>query len=125
MNKGDNFISFEPAFVTTCYSLAEGWVYDAPLPEYPARIEGMYMSWAMKYIITLDQQIKVTGFGLVFNQHCTGKSRMSKGPYLAQIFKQLLAKYGEHKLDGFNSFVEQSDGQRSDGTRTPASFDLV
>ena len=46
MDKGDNFISFEPAFVTTCYSLAEGWVYGAPLPEDPARIEGMYMSWA-------------------------------------------------------------------------------
>ena len=46
MDKGDNFISFGPAFLAFCYSLAEGWVYDAPLPEDPARIEGMYMSWA-------------------------------------------------------------------------------
>ena len=32
--------------MTTCYSLAQGWVYGAPLPEDPARIEGMYMSCA-------------------------------------------------------------------------------
>ena len=113
MDKGDNLIFVEPPFVTTCYSLAEGWVYDAPLPEDPARIEGMYMSWAMKYSITLDQQIKVTGFGLVFNQFCTDKSRLSKGPYLAHIFKQLLAKLGEKQLDGLNSFVEQADGHSS------------
>ena len=108
MDKGDNFISFEPAFLPFCYSLAEGWVYDAPLPEDPSKMEGMYMSWAMKYIITLDQQIKVTGFGLVFNQHCTGQSRWSKGPYLAKIFRELLAKLGELKLQGFNSFVATS-----------------
>ena len=30
MDKGDNLISFEPPFVTTCYGLAPGWVYDAP-----------------------------------------------------------------------------------------------
>ena len=113
MDKGDNLISFEPPFVTTCYSLSPGWVYDAPLPDDPTRIEGMYMSWAMKYIITLDQQIMVTGFGLVFNQHCTYKSWQSKGPYLAQIFKNILAKYGEQRLDGLNSFVEGADGQMS------------
>ena len=102
MDKADNFISFEPAFLAFCYSLAEGWVYDAPLPEDPARIEGMYMSWAMKYSITLDQQIKVTEFG---NQFCTDKSRLSKGPYMAHICKQLLAKFGEQQLDGLNSLV--------------------
>ena len=86
-------------------------MYDAPLPEDPAKMEGMYMSWAMKYIITLDKQIKVTGFGLVFNQHCTDRSRLSKEPYLAEIFKQLIANYGEKKLDGLNSYVtEHSEG---------------
>ena len=80
---------------------------------------GMYMSWAMKYIITLDQQIKVTGFGLVFYQFYRDKSRLSKGPYLAQIFKQLLAKYGEQQLDGLNSFVENADGQSC------SSFELL
>ena len=90
-----------------------------PLPVDPSKMEGMYMSWAMKYIITLDKHIKVTGFGLVFNQHCTDKSRLSKGPYLAHIFKQLLAKYGEQQLDGLNSFVENADGQ------SQGSFELA
>ena len=121
MDKGDSFISFEPAFLAFCYSLAEGWVYDAPLPEDPTRIEGMYCSWAMKYIITLDQQIMVTGFGLVFNQFCTDKSRLSKGPYMANIFKQLLAKYGEQRLDGLNSLVERVDSQMS----PTESFELL
>ena len=113
MDKGDNLISFEPPFATSCFHLAQDWVYDAPHPTYPDKMEGMYMSWAMKYIITIDQQVKVTGFGLVFNQHCTGKSRLSKGPYLAHIFKLLLAKYGEQCLDGLISFVGNADGQRS------------
>ena len=105
MNKGDNFISFEPAFLAFCYSLAEGWVYDAPLPEDPSRMEGMYMSWAMKYIITLQKQIRITGFGLVFNQHCTGQSKYAKAPYLAKIFRELLGTLAEAKLQGFTSFV--------------------
>ena len=105
MDKGDNLISFEPPFITSCYDIAPGWVFDAPIDgdEY----EGMYMSWAMKYIITLNQEIQVTGFGLVFNQHCTDRSRLSKEPYLAEIFKQLLAKLGEKKLDGLNSYVTE------------------
>ena len=102
MDKGDNLISFEPPFVTTCYDLAPGWRLDAP------DWQGMYMSWAMKYIITLDQQIQVTGFGLIFKQSCTDKSRLSKGPYLANMFKQLLAKIGEQSLDGFNSRCPRS-----------------
>ena len=102
MDKGDNLISFEPPFVTTCYDHAENWVFDAPLDD-GNEYGGMYMSWAMKYIITLHQQIQVTGFGLVFNQVCTDKSRVSKGPYLAHLFKQLLAKIGEQSLDGLNS----------------------
>ena len=106
-------MTFEPPFVTTCYDLAEGYVFDAPLPEDTSMIEGMCMSWAMRYIITLDQQIKVTGFGFVFNQFCTDKSRLSTGPYMAHIFKQLLAKFGEQQLDGLNSLVEQADGHSS------------
>ena len=80
LDKGDNLLSFEPPFVTTCYEAAPGYKYDAPLPDNPQVIEGMYMSWAMKYIITMDKQLKVTGFGLVFNQWCTEKSRASKSP---------------------------------------------
>ena len=106
MDKGDNLISFEPPFVTTCYDLAEGWVFDAPLPHDETKIEGMYMSWAMKYIVTLDKRIQVTGFGLVFNQLCTDKSRVSKGPYIANLFKELLAKIGEQTLDGLNSRLD-------------------
>ena len=112
MDKGDNLISFEAPFATRCYDKADPWVFDAPLDE-GGEYEGMYMSWAMKYIITLDQQIKVAGFGLVFNQFCTDKSRLSKGPYMAHIFKQLLAKSGEQQLDGLNSLVEQADGHSS------------
>ena len=104
MDKGDNLISFEPPFATGVYGLADGWVYDAPLPEDPSRMEGMYMSWAMKYIITLQKQIKVTEFGLVFNQHCTGQSRWSKGPYLAKIFRELGGRLLEMKLQTCNNF---------------------
>ena len=131
MDKGDNLISFEPPFATSCFHLAQGWVYDAPHPKHPDKMEGMYMSWAMKYIITLDKHIKVTGFGLVFNQHCTGQSRWSKGPYLAKIFRELLAKLGELKLQGFNSFVATSQtadamshSQTAD-TRSQSSFQLA
>ena len=96
MDKGDNLISFEPPFVTTCYDHAENWVFDAPLDD-GNEYGGMYMSWAMKYIINLHQQIQVTGFGLVFNQVCTDKSRVSKGPYLAAALqKKLMAKSGEN-----------------------------
>ena len=105
MDKGDNLISFEPPFVTTCYDHAENWVFDAPLDD-GNEYGGMYMSWAMKYIITLHQQIQVTGFGLVFNQVCTDKSRVSKGPYLANLFKELLAMIGEQNLDGLNSRLD-------------------
>ena len=76
----------------------------------------------MKYIINLDKQIKVTGFGLVFNQHCTDQSRRSKGPYLAKIFRELLAKLGEQKLQGFNSFVATS--QTADAM-SQGSFELA
>ena len=60
-----------------------------------------------------QQCLGKAGGGLVFNQFCTDKSRLSKGPYLAHIFKQLLAKLGEKQLDGLNSFVEQADGHSS------------
>ena len=63
------------------------------------------MSWRMKYIITLDSQLIVTGFGLVFNQHCTDRSKLSKEPYLVQIFNKQLADLGEKSLDGLNSHV--------------------
>ena len=102
-------MSFEPPFVTTCYDLAEGYVFDAPSFHDESKMEGMYMSWAMKYIVTRDKRIQVTGFGLVFNQTCTAKSRASKGPYIANLFKELLAKIGEHSLDGLNSRLDGGD----------------
>ena len=112
MDKGDNLISFEPPFATGVYGLADGWVYDAPLPEDPSRMEGMYMSWAMKYIITLQKQIQVTGFGLVFNQHCTGQSRYAKAPYLAKIFRELLGTIAEAKFQGSHQLCDQRQGCR-------------
>ena len=83
-------------------------MFDAPLDG--GEYEGMYMSWAMKYIITLNQEIQVTGFGLIFNQSCTDKSRVSKGPYLAQLFKQLLAKIAEKRLQGLNLRCDEGWG---------------
>ena len=118
MDKGDNLISFEPPFISNIYSQAKGWVYDAPP-------EGMYMSWAMKYIITLDQAIQVTGFGLIFNQVCTDKSRLSKGPYLAHLFKQLLAKIGEKGLDGFNDRQEARQEANTLEASSSAQLGLV
>ena len=99
------------------YSKAKGWVYDAPP-------EGMYMSWAMKYIITLEQELQVTGFGLIFNQVCTDKSRPSKGPYLAHLFNQLLAKLGAKGLDGFNARQEASSSSRQEADAQPCLLDL-
>ena len=132
MDKGDNLISFEPPFATGVYGLADGWVYDAPLPEDPSKMEGMYMSWAMKYIITLDKHIKVTGFGLVFNQHCTGQSRYAKAPYLAKIFRELLGTLAEAKLQGFTSFVTKhqaadamSESQNFSDALSQSSFQLA
>ena len=88
MDKGDNFISFEPAFLAFCYSLAEGWVYDAPLPEDPARIEGMYMSWAR----AVEGRYSTVAQRAVLAKRLPG--------LLALISKQLIAKFGEQQLDG-------------------------
>ena len=60
-----------------------------------------------------QQCLGKAGGGLVFNQFCTDKSRLPKGPYMAHIFKQLLANFGEQQLDGLNSLVEQADGHSS------------
>ena len=88
MDKGDNLISFESPFVTTCYDHAENsWVFDAPLDD-GNEYGGMYMSWAIEYIKTLHQQLQIIGFGLVFDQVCTDKSMLSKGQYLAAVIKK-------------------------------------
>ena len=76
-------------------------MYDAPLPEDPARIEGMYMSWAR----AVEGRYSTVAQRAVLAKRLTG--------LLALISKQLLAKFGEQQLDGLNSLVEQADGHSS------------
>ena len=115
MDRGDSIMTFDAPFINTSFWESKEVKYDAPNKDNNNVMEGMHMCWGMKYIITTEKELKVTGSGLVFLQNCTPGSRVSKGPYIAALFRELLAKIGESKLDGLNEKVEtnQSGGNLS------------